>query len=106
MEKKPSMLLIGHIDHGKTTLAHAIIDLLKAKHEDVVIITPEKAREMKIDEHTIAKSDKVPFVITAPPTFPEIPEYKFNAYGFTGKSARNIRREEERKKAKSKKNGK
>lgn len=45
MEKKPSMLLIGHIDHGKTTLAHAIIDLLKAKHEDVVIITPEKARK-------------------------------------------------------------
>lgn len=106
MEKKPVIMLIGHIDHGKTTLANTVIDLLKAKHEDVVIITQEKAHEMGIDEHTISKADKVPFVITAPPKFPEIPEYKFNAYGFTNKSARNIRREKERKQAKSKRNEK
>ena len=31
MEKKPSMLLIGHTAHGKTTLAAAIVDLMKAK---------------------------------------------------------------------------
>ena len=102
MEKKPSVLLIGHIDHGKTTLASAIVDLIKAKHEDVVIITPEQAHEMKIDENTLSELSKVPFIITEPPKFPEIPEYKFNAYEFTGKSARNIRREEERKKAKLK----
>lgn len=105
MEKKPSMLLIGHIDHGKTTLASAIA-AIKAQHQDVVIISPEQARKMNIDEHTIAKPDKVPFIITEPPKFPEIPEYKFNAYEFTGKSARNIRREEKRKKAKFKNNGK
>lgn len=104
MNKKPNVMLVAHIDHGKTVLAHAIIDLLKAKHEDVVIITPEKAHEMSIDEHTISKADKVPFVITAPPKFPEIPEYKVNAYEFTGKSARNIRREEKRKQAKFKRN--
>ena len=106
MEKKPVIMLIGHIDHGKTTLVNTVIDLLKAKHEDVVIITPEQAREMKINEHTIDKEDKVPFVIKAPPKMPEIPEYKYTEYEFTGKSARNIRREEKRKQAKFKRNGK
>mgnify|MGYP000617885541 CR=1 FL=1 len=57
-------------------------------------------------ENTLSELNKVPFIITEPPKFPEIPEYKFNAYEFTGESARNIRREQERKKAKSKRNGK
>lgn len=105
MEKKPSVMLVAHTEHEKTVLAHAIVNLLKAKQKDVVIISPEKAHEMGIDEHTISKADKVPFVITAPPKI-EMLEYKFNAYGFTDKSARNIRREEERKQAKSKRNGK
>lgn len=99
MEKKLQLIVVGHIGTGTESLANATIAAIKAQHQDVQIISAEQAREMKIDENTLSELSKVPFIITEPPKFPEIPEYKFNAYGFTGKSARNIRREKKRKKS-------
>lgn len=95
------VIVIGHIGTGTNSLANISIDALKQRYPDMEIITVEEAKKQNI---SIDQLGSEPFLITNRPKLPEIkihPE-SIHGYEFTGKSARALRREAERKAAKPK----
>ena len=88
MEKKEIDVIVVGIDHDAGLLALKIAEL-KAANPNIEVVTIEEAKKRGIVES---------FPITAPKELPVIPYlHPNNNFYFDGKSARNKRREAERK---------
>lgn len=60
---KNSIQVIGHVDHGKTTLSAALISKIKQEKSDVLIINKEMDEELESKKINCEKEQKT-FTIT------------------------------------------
>jgi deoxyadenosine/deoxycytidine kinase len=103
--KKPILIIAGHLGTGKTTMTEAISEIMHKHPECIVVNSLDEAKLLDVNledekERGILINPTKKFeenLITSCKMAEPMPQIKFTHNGEQIKSARNIRREKQRK---------